>query len=408
MPSKLRRDYLMSMAIQKHTGSADPYSNDFPALTGLRGLAAFWVLSYHAWIIAVPTEITVPLFHIGVIELHPLLASGWAGVQLFFALSAFLLTLPYARYLSGLHSHPPGKVRYFGRRLARVFPAYYLQAAVLLGVALLTGGLRWDEFNGLGYIATMNFLPEPLGYGLQPNLNGVWWTLSVELSFYFCLPAIVWLVIGPHRWIWATVAMGIMMLWRYAVIEYAPPDSQWLWFSQLPGSLDSFVSGMLAAYYFSRYEIADEVDQKSARRWAGPILLASALLILGLIYWLDAIYWTYRTQHVVSYLWTIALSCAYALIIFFAAAGHSVLERLLANKWLVTIGLASYGIYLWHWPMAQWLSRASYYNDTGAYLLIQYWVAMGVLSVIVGWISWRWLEQPIIQVVGTRLRRHPD
>ena len=164
----------MNKAIQKHPASADAYSNDLPALTGLRGIAAFWVLSYHAWVIAGPTEITVPLFDFRVIDLHPLLASGWAGVQLFFTLSAFLLTIPYARYLSGLQSHPPTKARYFGPRLARVFPAYYLQAAILLAVALLTGSLTWNEFNGLGYMVTMNFLPEPLGYGLQAKLNGVW------------------------------------------------------------------------------------------------------------------------------------------------------------------------------------------------------------------------------------------
>ena len=202
----------MSKANQKHPAPADAYSNDFPALTGLRGVAAFWVLSYHAWIIAGPTEITVPFFDVGIIELHPLLSSGWAGVQLFFALSAFLLTLPYARALSGVRSHPPAKGRYFGRRLARVFPAYYLQAAILLAVALLTGSLTWDEFGGLGYILTMNFLPEPLGYGLQDKLNGVWWTLSVELLFYLCLPAVVWLVIGRYRWLWASIAIGIMVL----------------------------------------------------------------------------------------------------------------------------------------------------------------------------------------------------
>ena len=404
----LQPEYLMSKANQKHPAPADAYSNDFPALTGLRGVAAFWVLSYHAWIIAGPTEISVPFFGIGVIDVHPLLASGWAGVQLFFALSAFLLTLPYARVLSGVQSRPPAKARYFGRRLARVVPAYYLQAAILLAVALLTGSLAWGEFDGLGYMLTMNFLPEPLGYGLQAKLNGVWWTLSVELLFYFCLPAIVWLVIGPHRWLWTTVALAIMALWRYTVIEYAPPESQWLWFSQLPGSLDSFVAGMLAAHYFSRYEVADGIVRERIHRWANRLLIISVLSLLGLIYWLDAIFWTYRTQHVVSYVWTVGLSVAYAVVIFFAATGHSGVNRVLGNRWLVHIGLASYGIYLWHWPIAQWLSQASYFIDADAYMLIDYWIAMASLSLMIGWIPWRWLEEPVIEAVGQRLRRRLD
>ena len=84
------------------------------------------------------------------------------------------------------------------------------------------------------------------------------------------------------------------------------------------------------------------------------------------------------------------------------------MNRVLGNRWLVHIGLASYGIYLWHWPIAQWLSQASYFIDADAYMLIDYWIAMASLSLMIGWISWRWLEEPIIEAVGQRLRRRPD
>ena len=198
-----------------------------------------------------------------------------------------------------------------------------------------------------------------------------------------------------------------MLIWRFAVIEYSPPESKWLWFSQLPGSLDSFVAGMLAAHCFSLYEVAEEKVRKRIQSWASPLLVVGALSLLGLIYWLDAIFWTYRTQHVVSYLWTVGLSIAYAIVIFYAAAGHSGLNRCLGNGWLVHIGLASYGIYLWHWPIALWLSQTSYYADAESYALIDYWIAMASLSLIIGWISWRWLEQPIIEAVGELLHRRP-
>lgn len=392
------------MAAQNLNGSPGIYANDFPALTGLRGFAALWVLSYHAWVAAKPSEISIEIASIATVEIHPLLANGWAGVQLFFTLSAFLLTLPYARFKSGMRSSPPSTSRYFRRRLARVFPAFYLQAFFLVGIALLMEQLTWDQLAGIGYIITMNFFPEPFGYGLRQSLNGVWWSLSVELMFYCCLPAIVWLILGKHRIVWSLVGIGLMLLWRYATIEYADTDSRWLWFNQLPGCLDSFLAGMLTACGYARYEILDKEDRQKVERWGSTALLTSSISLLALIYWLDWIYWTYRTQHIISYIWSISLSATYGILIFFSASGNAMLTHLLANRWMVNLGLASYGIYLWHWPIAQWLGHTAYFRDSESYLMLEYWIAMTSLSLIVGWTSWQLLERPIIEAAGKQLR----
>ena len=67
--------------------------SELPELTGLRGLAAVWVLIFHVWAFA--GEPALSLGGSG-ISLAPLFATGWAGVDVFFTLSAFLLTLPFA------------------------------------------------------------------------------------------------------------------------------------------------------------------------------------------------------------------------------------------------------------------------------------------------------------------------
>ena len=100
------------------------------SLTGLRGLAAIFVFLFHYshFNPGIRLDQTVPV--IGNILQFPL-GFGFAGVDLFFVLSGFLLTLPFARATLTRSAHPP-LAQYYKRRLLRVFPAYYAQLAIIL------------------------------------------------------------------------------------------------------------------------------------------------------------------------------------------------------------------------------------------------------------------------------------
>jgi len=92
------------------------------SLTGLRGIAAFSVFLFHYSSLhpGIRLDLSVPL--IGYFLQLPL-GLGFAGVDLFFVLSGFLLSLPFAHAV--LSGKPlPSKARYFKRRILRVFPAY--------------------------------------------------------------------------------------------------------------------------------------------------------------------------------------------------------------------------------------------------------------------------------------------
>ena len=103
-------------------------------MLALTGLCALWVLLYHAWVYVTPQVITWPLFGQN-IRVHVFLSLGWSGVQILFVLSAFLLTLPYARAHAGLASKP--RVwRYLGRRIARLALAMFI-------CAMLAASLSW-------------------------------------------------------------------------------------------------------------------------------------------------------------------------------------------------------------------------------------------------------------------------
>ena len=155
------------------------------ALTGLRGVAAGFVFlfHYHYFNPDIRLDQAVPV--LGWVLQFPL-GFGFMGVDLFFVLSGFLLTLPFAAArLAG--SEPPALGRYFRRRFLRVFPAYYAQ--LFLIAAIGAWFLAWRPLSGTEWAAHavmfFNVGPDPV----RP-LVGLWWTLPVELSFYLLLPGL--------------------------------------------------------------------------------------------------------------------------------------------------------------------------------------------------------------------------
>ena len=154
------------------------------------------------------------------------------------------------------------------------------------------------------------------------SINGVWWTLPVELSFYLILPALGPLALGKGRWTTFLWLMIIMLVWRYCVIAFTQDDRNisWLWFSQLPGSLDSFAIGIMCAYLFVTYQNSAASLRNLVLKNAVPMISGAAFMIIALIYWMDANYLAYRTNHFISYAWTPLFSACIAVLVFFSAA----------------------------------------------------------------------------------------
>jgi len=377
----------------------------YPALTGLRGFAALWVLSYHAWEAAGPAELALNLPVLGLIEFHPIFGVGWAGVQVFFALSAFLLTLPLARASLIDAATMADKRSFFLKRWVRVFPAYYLQLLILLLIASWIDLSVPTDSAAIFHLLSMNFMPEPLGYGLRNSINGVWWTLPVELSFYLALPFLAPVALGKNRWK-VFLVLGLVMLgWRYQVIQTAPMDTKVLWFSQLPGSIDSFAMGMICAYVFANYENSSLQLKSAVMRYSGLLIAAASILIIAMVYWLDYIYWLYRTDHLISYIWTPMLCLGFSILIFFAALEHPLLNKVFANRFLFRLGVISYGIYLWHLPVARWFAKTTFVQDADTYLFPHYLLVMVIGATLLAALSWFLVEKPCIQRMRSYLQK---
>ena len=127
------------MSKRSPTDNANGGREYIAALTGLRGIAAFSVFLFHYSALHPGIRLDQSIPVLGFLLQLPL-GLGFAGVDLFFVLSGFLLSLPFTGAALGLQSRP-ATVPYLKRRLLRVFPAYYAQLLIMLlaGAWFVTG-----------------------------------------------------------------------------------------------------------------------------------------------------------------------------------------------------------------------------------------------------------------------------
>lgn len=365
------------------------------ALTGIRGWAALWVFFYHAWGQAGANAIVVPIGDLAA-DLTPFFRMGGAGVSIFFVLSGFLLALPFVRWQAGLQDKP-ATGSYLLRRVARVFPAYYAQLAILLAVAYLSQGEAGllsppDMIRHL----LMLFTPPPLGVEAR---NGVWWTLPIEFSFYLALPLLAPLL-RANRWMWLLVlSLSVMMIWRHFVVVWladSPVPARVLASYQLPGSADMFGLGMFAALV--------QVNRNRLPEWLRPPSNMNRSTVLGLLLVVVAIYWLhlraseYWIDKPIFYLWTLSLSLGIVAIMLAAVAGGRLANAMFGNRFMVFSGTVSYSIYLWHLPILVWLKQANLIQVPEFYRLpVLVVVALG-LTLVVSSISYVLVERPFMRL----------
>jgi peptidoglycan/LPS O-acetylase OafA/YrhL len=151
-----------------------PLPEHIPALDGLRGIAILLVLAFHTELL--PT-------------LKPLLRDGWAGVDLFFVLSGFLIT----RALLKNRNSPRYFTNFYARRILRIWPVYF--GILLFVFACEKFGLLWNPTTVWGWIClitfTQNFYIGAHGWDALPDWLGPTWSLGIEEQFYLVWPLLI-------------------------------------------------------------------------------------------------------------------------------------------------------------------------------------------------------------------------
>lgn len=387
---------------------------DDPALTAVRGLAAFWVFVYHAWLSVGPQRLVLPLGTIP-IDVTPLASAGWAGVDVFFVLSGFLLWGVFDEWARGRDdSLPLG--RFAERRALRILPPYYAQVLLLAALGLVT---TWVERPALTALALNLTLTHGLAYEYFQAVNNVWWTLSIEAQFYVALPL---LALAVKRFGWSAVlAVGLatMLAWRlaaFAAFRDAPVVERFWILEQLPGRIDQFLLGMFASHLARApggpaARLRDALKARAYLRLA--LVLTAPVALIGLAYLLHVndFFLRYWAGHPWIYAWHLVAGLAVAVSLYALAirpAASAGTAKHWATRTAVAFGVTSYSFYLWHELLLRWLStwvKAGFGEATPTAFAVNF--ALGLPISLGVAILWYWtFERPFLRV-RRRLRAVP-
>lgn len=351
-------------------------------LHGLRALAALGVLIFH-WgaLFGIHPQLHE---HGGIYSIwwwiSFFIGSGWVGVMVFFVLSGTVLSTPY---LSG---KSPVLSTFYLRRLLRIYPAVWLQLSVMMvGSFWILGLPAWQW--GTDLIANL-LLWIHLPPGHVKPLNGVWWTLPVELGFYLCFPLILLLFrrIG---------AVGLLLLaalicisWRLGAFYYFNADSYapyQVYLDALPSSIFYFCTGILVAH---------AAQPERSRAYQSTLL--GLALIIALLFYLVVVLDKYWAGHWLLLFWPLLCAPGIALLVYALRqplAGYQWLARQ-PFKWM---GDTSFGIYLWHFPVMLVVHRYFYSADGSLAQNVQWLLLSMVLTFALAGLSFKYVEAPLIQ-----------
>jgi len=359
-----------------------------PLLDGVRGLAVLLLLS-HQLVLDVLPDAGAPTSDR---LLDRLMQPGWIGVQLFFVLSGFLIT--------GVLLDTKGRGGYFrsfyGRRVLRIFPLYYLLLVVLSFVLPRLGHVppllqANPRAMPLAWIYLSNWtltVPAPIGHC---------WSLAVEEQFYLVWPFVVAALSAPRLLRFCFVLAALALAFRIGVwtLGLSPEIAYQNTFARM----DALALGAAGAILLR--------DPAAVARWAPG--LRRALLVAGVAVAIAAILGLARTGPVTQIAGYSLLAISFALLIavgvFEQAAGGGRISAALSARPLRLFGKYSYAIYIIHLPLHIFVSKVLLadvvaFRGEGRHLAIQlaYAIVMTGVLLALAMLSYHLFEKHFLKL----------
>jgi peptidoglycan/LPS O-acetylase OafA/YrhL len=288
-----------------------------PELDGLRALAVAAVIGFHAEI--------------------PGFSGGDVGVTWFFVLSGFLITtlLLEERDRFGAVDLP----KFYARRALRLLPSLYLVLAAFAVISVAWAHIDWEQFVSAGFYFA-NLHPVVFGRDSDQSFFLHTWSLSLEEQFYLVWPLVVRKLHSPR--VAAALGVGLIVA---AFVSRSLVDEAYDLFTFPLFSFDGFAVGAFLA-----------LAVRSGRGVATlqrPVVVAAAAAVMAADVMANA-----RHPSALLPVRVLVSELAVAVVVLFLVAGPDQrFRRLLRSRPFVYVGLLSYALYLWHFPVFELLTE---------------------------------------------------
>jgi peptidoglycan/LPS O-acetylase OafA/YrhL len=341
-----------------------------PQIDGLRFVAIVTVIAYHVRLIG--------LYHFGLPADAPatdlvnwIFQAGHNGVALFFLVSGFILSVPFARQqLAG--GRAVSLRDYFIRRLTRIEPPYLIHLAVLFLLCalvyrrlaahqLMYGGEGWLPYAAT-HVGASLFYANGFIFGQHPYPNMVLWSLETEVQFYLLAPWLAKIFVLKNAWWRRGILAGAII--AAPLLAARLGNHYFIWVS-LIGNIQFFLAGFLLA---DLYVLENLRPGRAGPVWDLVFLAAGAGVV-----WIE-----FHSGGGQMLPW-----------VLLAAGLAAFLGRLtpaaLSQTWIVTIGGMCYTIYLYHLLVISTLYRVTIHLQTNILwldLLVQSLVMLPVILLV--------------------------
>jgi peptidoglycan/LPS O-acetylase OafA/YrhL len=332
----------------------DQYRAD---IDGLRAFAVVSVVLYHAF--------------------PKVLSGGYVGVDVFFVISGFLIS---KILFTEIAEHRLSFTGFYGRRIRRIFPALAVCLAAVLAfgfVSLMPSELAQvgkHVFFGAGFLSNMALWSES-GYfdaaaHLKPLLH--LWSLGIEEQFYILWPALLWMAFRAKAKLGRLLAVLFMASFAINIALsinnitddfYLPVSRFW-----------ELLAGAALAWWRPIYLTSN------ARSWISIAGLAALLASVALF-----------TPELRFPGWLALLPVAGAVAVIFAGRDATVNRIVFSNRAVVFVGLISYPLYLWHWPLISY----AYIIRLGKPPTPLMALGLVAASFLLAWATYRFIEYPV-------------
>lgn len=354
-------------------------------IDGLRAIASLLVVSFHY----INNQLTDATTAVGKI-FAKLFSFGWAGVDLFFVLSGFLIG---NILISNKH-----KKNYFStfyiRRFVRIVPNYYLLILVFLLIGIIPF-FKNDYFTtGNNVIPIWSYFSmlQNVFMGMYKNMGNeamsVTWSIGIEEQFYLIIPFLIYFFnkkILPYLLVAFIIAANFFR-WYYsnAAVSFNIPA-----YVLLPCRMDAISIGVIIALINNSIGLETFI-----KKYFKQILLFA----IGISLICATLFIIYQNIGIIrNTLFALFFGC---LIVFAIGLPNSLYAKILSTKWLIWIGKISYSLYLFHFLILGIFKKIAfeYFHFNYSVMLFITTTVAFVFSIFFSWLVYKYLETPTVSL----------